>query len=134
MKQIDIVPINYIAQVWPKVGGFVSDAMAHAKGECNADQLKVQLMQGISQLMIYVDEGEIVGAVVLEWNNAPNDRIMFINAIGGKTSPEHTALMFDWARSQGATTVRGCARESVSRLWRMKYGFNEIYRMVERRL
>lgn len=134
MKTIDVIPREFIAQIWPKVAGFIGDAMAHAKGECSAEQLKVLLVRGEHQLMIYLDDDEIVGAVELEWQNAPNDRIMFINAIGGKTSPEHTALMFDWAKLNGATTVRGCARESVARLWRMKYGFESIYITVEKRL
>lgn len=134
MKSIDVIHANYIAQIWKLVEGYINDAMAHAKGECTADQLKVGLVRQNQFLMVYVDENKIVGAVVFEWNNLPNDRIFYINAIGGKTSKEHTEMMFNWAKSQGATTVRGCARESVARLWRIKYGFNEIYRMVEKRL
>lgn len=134
MKTIDVIPREFVQQVWPKAEGFITDAMAHAKGECSAEQLRVYLSQGLHQLMVYLENDEIVGAVEIEWHNTPNDRIMYINAIGGKTSSEHTALMFDWARLNGATTVRGCARESVARLWRIKYGFDEIYRTVERRL
>lgn len=134
MKSIDVIHPNYIAQIWPLVDQFIQNAMSHAKGECTAEQLKVNLVDESLQLMVYVDNDRIVGAVIFEWNNLPNDRIFYINAIGGKTSREHTKMMFDWAKSKGATTVRGCARESVARLWRIKYGFNEIYRMVEKRL
>lgn len=134
MKSIDVIHANYIAQLWVLVEKYINDAMEHAKGECTAEQLKVNLVDGSLNLMIYVENERIVGAVVFEWNNMPNDRIFYINAIGGKTSLEHTNMMFNWAKSKGATSVRGCARESVARLWRMKYGFNEIYRMVEKRL
>lgn len=134
MKSIDVIHQNYVAQVWPLVDDYIQNAMAHAKGECTADQLKVNLTNNTNFLMIYLDADKIVGAVIFEWNNLPNDRIFYINAIGGKTSKEHTEMMFNWAKSRGATTVRGCARESVARLWRIKYGFDEIYRMVEKRL
>lgn len=133
-KRVEIVPIEYVQQIWGQVGHWIDAAMDHAKGECTTDQLRVYLASGTNQLMVYVDDDKIVGAVQFSWNTSPNDRIFYIVAIGGKTSPEHTEQMFNWARSMGATTVRGCARESVARLWRMKYGFDEIYRMVEKRL
>jgi len=133
-KRVEIVPLEYVQQIWTKVGPWIESAMDHAKGECSAEQLRVYLANGSNQLMVYVEDEEVVGAVQFTWNVAPNDRIFYIVAIGGKTSPEHTEQMFNWAKVRGATTVRGCARESVARLWRMKYGFEEIYRMVEKRL
>jgi len=42
--------------------------------------------------------------------------------------------MFAYAKQNGATAVRGSARESVARLWRQKYGFESIYITVEKRL
>ena len=134
MKTIAIVPIPYIPQVWEKVGGFIEAAMEHAKGECTADQLKVYLSQGLHQLMVFLEDGEPVGAVEFMFDDHPNGRHFYINAIGGKTTQEHTQQMFDWAKANGATAVRGCARESVARLWRMKYGFESIYIMVEKQL
>lgn len=131
---IDIVPANYIAQTWHKVSHMLDRAMEHAKGEINLDQLKVYLTRGEYQLMIYLADGEIIGALAIEWINYPNDRVMFINAIGGKTRAECVNKMFEWAKLNGATSVRGSAHESVARLWKMKYGFNTIYYTVEKRL
>jgi hypothetical protein len=134
MKTISIVPVEYIHQAWAKVGKCIEGAMEHAKGECTAEQLKLQVVHGSNQLLVFLEEKEIVGAVVFHYNNTPNARIFYINAIGGKTSKEHTDLMFEYAKQHGATTVRGSARESVARLWRQKYGFESIYITVEKKL
>lgn len=134
MKSIYIVPPQYIHHAWQKAGKFIEAGMEHAKGECTADQLKVWLIEGSHQLMLFLEDDEVVGAVEFSWQNMPNDRVFYINSIGGKTTKEHTEQMFNWAKAAGATTVRGCARESVARLWRMKYGFESIYIMVEKRL
>lgn len=134
MKTIQLVPVEFVHQAWEKCGGMIEAAMAHAKGECTADQLKVQLLNGSHQLMVFLEDNEIVGAVEYHFTNCPNDRIFYINAIGGKTSKEHTEQMFQYAKANGATTVRGSARESVARLWRQKYGFESIYIIVEKRL
>lgn len=134
MTTIQIVPIQYISQAWEKCGHMIEAAMAHAKGECTAEQLKIYLIQGQHELMVFLEGTEIVGAVEFMYNNTPNDRIFYINAIGGKTTKEHTEQMFQFAKANGCTTVRGCARESVARLWRQKYDFESIYIMVEKRL
>jgi hypothetical protein len=131
---IDIIPPNYVAQMWPKVSNMLEKAMNYAKGEISLEQLKVYLTRGEYQLMIYLQNGEIIGAIVIEWINYPNDRVMFINAIGGKTHADCVEKMYLWAKSLGATAVRGSAHESVARLWKMKYGFNTIYYTVEKRL
>lgn len=134
MKQIQIVPVEFIPQAWEKCGHLIENAMEHAKGECTADQLKVYLIQRQHQLMVFLEDNEIVGAVEFMFDDTPNDRIFYINAIGGKTCKEHTEQMFQFAKANGCTAVRGCARESVARLWKMKYKFEPIYIMVEKRL
>ena len=134
MKSIQLVPIEFVHQAWEKCGDFIANAMEHAKGECTVDQLKAQIITGHQKLMVYLDDKEIVGAVVFHFTNSPNARIFYINAIGGKTCKEHTEQMFDYARLNGCTCVRGSARESVARLWRQKYGFESIYITVEKKL
>lgn len=131
---IDIIHPNYIAQKWHLVVDMLDGAMAHAKGEITLDQLKVYLMRGEYLLMVYLDGDKIIGALALEWINYPNDRVLFINAIGGKTNAICVYKMYSWAKANGATSVRGSAHESVARLWKMKYGFETIYYTVEKRL
>ena len=134
MKHIEIVPQSHVHKAWALCGDFVAKAMEHAKGECTTDQLKMQIAQGYNHLMVYLEDNVPVGAVVFYLQQAPNANIFYINAIGGKTSKEHTDQMFDYARTQGCTMVRGSARESVARLWRMKYGFTSPYVTVEKLL
>lgn len=132
--RIEILNPNYLHQFWPTVEPMLARAMEHAKGEITLEQLKVYLSDGTYQLILFIDGELVFGAVAYEWTNYPNDRCFYILAIGGKTSSECVSQMFGYAKSQGATTVRGSAHKSVARLWRMKYGFETIYYMVEKRL
>ena len=96
--------------------------------------MKNGLVNGNYQLMIFIENKEIVGASILEFNNFPNDRVLFIVAMGGKVSKEHINLMSEWAKSLGATCIRGISKESAARLWRMKHGFKTVSYLVEKRL
>ena len=131
---IDLVPTNYLQVVWPKVSHMIDSAMKHAKGEINTDQIKVYLATGEYQLLVFLEGKTIIAAVVIEWINYPNARVMFINAMGGKTNKTCADKMFEWAKQNGATSVRGAAHESVARLWKMKFGFETIYYLVEKKL
>lgn len=133
--RIEILNPNYLHQFWPVIGPMLERAMDHAHGEINLDQLKVYLSNGKYQLILFInDDDQIIGAVASEFINYPNDRCFYILAIGGRTDKECVMQMFEFAKSQGATIVRGAAHKSVSRLWRMKYGFETIYYTVEKRL
>ena len=134
MQDIYVVPREQVQVAWNKVGHMIESAMSHAKGECTAEQLRVFLCQGTSFLTCFVEDNEIVGALVFRFNTTPNHRIFYIDAIGGKTTQAHTEKMMQFARENNCTVMRGSARESVARLWRQKYGFNEIYRIVEKAL
>lgn len=134
MKTIQLIPIEFIHQVWEKHGNFIEEAMAHAKGECTAEQLKALLVIGNHSLLAFMEDSEIVALVEFHFNTSPNARIFFINALGGKTSEEHMELMYNFAKQHGATHIRYACRESVARLSIMRYGFNKIYETVERKL
>lgn len=84
--------------------------------------------------MVFLEDKEIVGAVDFMFEDAPNARTFYINALGGKTCKEHMEQMFEFARVMGGTVVRACSRESVARLCRQRYGFENIYIMMERKL
>jgi hypothetical protein len=63
----------------------------------------------------------------------PNARVAFIIAIGGKfiSTPDSWAQFTDILRYNGATKVEGAARESIARLWALKFKFTEKYRIIE---
>lgn len=135
MSSIQVVPQHFVYDVWDKVAGYIDKGLARSGGEYNAEQLKVYLTQGINTLILILnDEGEIKGALTIQWTNYPNDRVAFITSIGGATYEEAWNMFIDWLRSQGCTAIRGAAFESVARLWKKKYGFESRYVMVERRL
>lgn len=133
-KNIYIVPQQFVQKAWEKAGKFIEAGMEHAKGECNADQLRVYLANGEHTLMLFLEGQEIVGAVEFIIDASPMDRIFYINSLGGKASKEHFGMMYEWAKQNGCTTIRGCVRESMVRYGRMKHGFEPIYTMVEKRL
>ena len=134
MKSIQLVPLEFVHQVWERYGHFIESAMEHAKGECTADQLKVYLMSGSHSLLAFMEDNEIVALVEYHFNNAPGARIFFINALGGKTCKEHMEMMYEFAKKNGATHIRYACRESVARLSIMRYGFSKIYETVEKKL
>lgn len=126
---------QYVAAIWPKVGDFIANALKYSGGEYSADQLKVMLVDG-SQNLLVADDGEIKGAAAVQIIRYPNDTVAFVTAIGGKliTSPDMFNQLTEWAKSQGCTKIQGAARESIERLWRIKFGFSERYRIVEKTL
>lgn len=135
MSSIQVVPEQFIYTVWDQVKGYLEKGLARSGGEYNVDQLKVYLTQGINTLILILDDdGKIKGALTIQWTNYPNDRVAFITSIGGATYEPAWNMFIEWLRSQGCTTVRGAAFESVARLWKKKFGFNSRYVMVEKRL
>lgn len=108
--------------------------MKHAKGEINTDQVKSFLVNGQYELMVFLEDNQVIGSVVFQLSHYPNDTIFYVVALGGKTTKECADKMFAYAQFRGCTTCRGSAHKSVARLWRMKYGFSEIYYVMEKRL
>lgn len=127
---------SYVCQIWPSVEGFLSSALMTGGGEYNVDQLKGFLTDGRQCLLVADDDGEIKGACAISFNSYPNEYIAFVTAIGGRmiANKDLFSQLCEWAKSQGATKIRGAAFESVERLWRQKFGFEERYRIVEKSL
>lgn len=132
-QSIEIIHPSLIQQTWGQISPFFNACKPHETGEISVEQMKVMLVRGEYQLMLFMASNEPIGALITSFITYPNDRVFFVHAIGGKTTKECVTAMFDYAKQQGATTVRGQARDSVARLWK-RYGFNTISHTVERRL
>lgn len=132
MKNIYIVPQELIHQAWNRCKSMIMMACDYAPSDGVAEHMKVALTQGSAKLMLFIEDDDIVGAVCFCWKTTPAHRVFHITALGGKTTKEHADKMFEYAKQNGATVIRGEARESVARLWRQKYGFQEISRVVEK--
>ncbi len=127
---------SYVCQIWPMVGEMLANALKYSGGEYNIDQLKAMLSSGAKTLLVADDNGTIKGAAAISLDKWPNDNICFIMAIGGRliTSADMFDQLQGWAKAQGCTKIQGAARESVERLWRQKFNFEERYRIVEKLL
>jgi hypothetical protein len=128
------VSVTFFHQTWPLVEHFLADALKWGEDDYTVEQAKTYLARGDWLLLVAVDEeNSIHGAAAVNFNNMPNDRVAFITAIGGKliSSKEVFEQFCKLLKTYGATKVQGAARESVARLWAIKYGFKERYRIVE---
>lgn len=135
MLTLKIVPTSHIQQTWDQVKDYLSSAMIHSRGEYNLDQLKVMLAKGVQTLLVGVDDdNNIKTAISIEWINHPNDRVAFITAIGGRTDKKGWQEFLDWVKANGGTKIQGATYESVARLCKRQYGFENAYIIVERKL
>lgn len=136
MNVVQIVPIEYIAQIWSEVQSYLEESNATGTGDVTPDQLKQLLMQGKQTLLVSLNDKEINGAMAVEVYNSPNERIAHITALGGRgvVDQETFAQVEKWARSQGATRIRAWAQEAQARLYQHRAGFSTMRYVVEKSL
>lgn len=135
MINLYAVPVTHMQQTWPQVELMLGKAMEHSGGEYNLEQLKVMLVEGKQILLVTANEAmKIKCSFTIEWINYPNDRVAFITAIGGKTCKEGWNQFIEWVKANGGTKIQGAAYESVARLWKRVYGFENRYIIVEKKL
>lgn len=136
MTQLQEVPRAYLHSVWPEVYPYIVGALSHSAGEYTPEQLKLRLADGDWHLLVFNGEAGIEGCIVVRFDTLPNERVGFVYAIGGKISPNGNLWPdFEaWLKLNGASVVRGAARESVARLWRRSFGFSDRYIIVEKQL
>lgn len=108
-------------------------ALEHSGGEYSIDQLQFMLVRGEQCLLVVERDGAIVGAAAVTFENYPAARVAFITAVGGKmiSNQEVYGQLVEWCQSNGCTKIRGAARESIARLWKQKFGFEQRYIIVE---
>ena len=130
------VPTEIVHQAWPKVEGFLEEALKWGEDDYTKEQAKALLASGSWVLLVAVDEeNKIHGAASVHLFNMPNDRIAFITAIGGRliSNKDTYAQLCNVLKAYGATKIQGAARESIARLW-SRYGFKERYIIVEAKI
>jgi hypothetical protein len=133
---VQLVPINYVNQTWPRVESFLAKSMSFGRDEYTLDQLKVLILNGSENLLVAVDEdGNIHGAATVAFINHPNHRVAFITAIGGRliTNEDTFAQLRIYFITQGATKIQANVRPVMAKFSK-RYGFNEIAALVEVKL
>ena len=137
MNTVQIVAPNNVYTVWSDVDSYLNASINTATGDCTLEQLKLLLARGEQTLLVSVNEkGKINGAMTVEFQNLPSNRVMFITALGGHgiVNEETFSQVETWARMQGATKVSAWAQESQARLYKIKANFNTVRMVVEKDL
>ena len=137
MNIVQIVAPNNIYNVWEDVKEYLNASINVSGGDFTLDQLKLILARGEQTLLVSVDEkGILNGAMTVEFSNRPNNRVMFITALGGNgiVNKDTFDQVESWARMQGATKVNAWAQEAQARLYKIKSNFNTVRYVVEKDL
>ena len=137
MNTVKVVAPNFIFDVWKDVESFLNASINVSGGDFTLDQLKFSLGKGEQTLLVSVNEQNVInGAMTVEFNNRPNDRVMFITALGGNgiVNDETFSQVESWAKSHGATKASAWAQEAQARLYKIKSNFNTVRYVVEKDL
>jgi len=137
MNTVKVVTPNFIYDVWKDVESFLNASINVSGGDFTLDQLKFSLGRGEQTLLVSVNKQNVInGAMTVEFNNRPNDRVMFITALGGNgiVNDETFSQVESWAKSQGATKASAWAQEAQARLYKIKSNFNTVRYVVEKDL
>ena len=134
MKQLKIIPSDYICQLWDQVEHYFKRASGTGTDDYTVEQIKFLLVQGKQTLFIIVDEEELIGTFTVEVITYPNHRVAHTTTMGGKgLFDKDTVKQYeDWARSQGINKIRAFAQEAQARLYRIKMGLNMVTHVVEK--
>lgn len=135
MNSVNKIPLNRVHQTWPLVEKYFAAVEPHNKGEYTLDQIKMKLGVGDWWLITFVQDGEIIGALSMLYQNRANARVAFITALGGEgvTTDDYWKQLTTIFKQYGATTVEAGMRPSAYRLW-SKLGFVEKYVIAEAKL
>lgn len=137
MIQLQVVPPNQVYSLWDEVSPMIQAALDSGTFCYNTlEQVKLLLVKEMQQLLVIVENDELVGAMVTEFVNYPNERVLFVVEIGGKGIINETVSdqLGEWARFNGATRMCAWADEARARLYRMKAGFTTARHVVEKKL
>lgn len=136
MIQVHTVGSDKVYQIWKDVEGYLKASIETNTGDCTIDQLKVLLVEGKQTLLLGIEDDKIVGAMTVEFVNYPNERVMFITALGGRgiVNNETFSQVETWAKLQGATKSAAWAKEAQARLYQQKAGFTTMRYVMEKKL
>lgn len=112
------VPPAFIDRAWKDGAHNLAKACDRAKDEITGDQLKMMLSRGERTLMGLSVGGETVGWAVVEVQQLPNVRVLYVYSL---YAPHHSldvyALMKQQAIDAGCSFIRGSVDEFNERLW-----------------
>jgi len=135
-KNLFVVPTNHIHQFWSLAAPHLQKAIDVSSGEFTIDQLKQFVAQGQSDLLLVMDEEHKCHcAFTVQWINYPNDRVAYITYIGGITNKKCWNQFVMWVKNNGGTKIQGSTKlDGIVRLWRIKWGMQPKYTLMELKL
>ena len=130
--KLEVVPVDYIHVIWPTVESLLAPAYKLGVNEYTLDQTKLLIMNGQWVLTVITVGDKIQGAMVLNTYNRPNDRVTFIQAIGGRNSVNDEIMrqLKEYSARVGSTAIECAARPSMVRLLG-KVGMEAKYTILE---
>lgn len=129
--RLEPVPSEYVHVVWPQAQALLVDTFKLDESEFTMEQLHAMVAVGMWNLLAVTDGKDLCAVMVVCTYNRPNDRVVFIKAIGGHgaVTDEIMKQLMQYAVSVGATSVEAAVRPAMQRLM-SRVGFTEKYRIV----
>lgn len=134
MLQLFVVPATHIDQAWQDGAHMLAKACQRSGGEVTGEQLKMSLAyHNTSMLVCAVDAIDVKGWAVVQFQQLPNKRVLFVEAIyaPGIIGAEVFGLLSKFAADGGALVIRAAANGGAKKLWQKKYKAAEIYSVLE---
>jgi hypothetical protein len=133
--QLNIVSPAFVDRAWEDGACQLGEALERCAGECTPSQLKLLLASGQKTLLCVMGE-KPEGWLAVEFQQLPNVRVLHVYAIyaPGATLQECFDQLCQFAKDGGASHIQGACDAVISRLWRSRFGFNEVYRIARLKL
>jgi hypothetical protein len=134
MKQLQLVDPLYIYSIWDEVKHYFKDSVEASPDDINVEQYKLHIISGTYSLFVVVEDDKIIGAFIMYINNLPNYRVLHISAFGGKgvANKEVAAQVETYAKSQGVTKIKACAKDAQARLFKRAMGLEKVTNVIEK--
>jgi len=121
---------NHLDAVWPQVSDQLLRALKTNKGEETLDQVRLQIVQGRYNLLVYTGDNAVVETVVVaEFLNYPNARIVHVAYAAKSLSKDGLEAFKEWAKWHGASQVQTFCADAQARLFK-RYGFTDTYHVM----
>ena len=121
--------------MWPKVEPLIQDALAHANGELNSDDMKKAILARDMQLFVLYnpDSREVEVAGVTEIINYPRKKVCRVVAMGGgplEAWNQGIEEVQKWAYEFGCDGMEAFARPGVEKIMGKNFGYRKYYSVI----
>ena len=118
--RVEVVPVEFVHTVWPKIEHYIETAIEHANGALTVEEVKVRVTDGAWMLVIAINNSDTIqGTAVVSFFNRADNRVAYVTSIGGRliANTDTFSQFCDILRAHGATCIEGTVRDSLLRLW-----------------